>query len=77
MEVDDRILLPLLEPVITGNQDVVFVSFTVAISPLVILGAGEFHPVHQAQRADLGAGREPLDEVDDIVTDVVRNPASA
>lgn len=36
-----------------------------------------FHPAHQAQRTDLGAGREPLDEVDDIVTSVVRNPVSA
>ena len=77
VEVDDGILFPLLEPVITGNQDVVFVGLAVAIPPLVILGAGEFHPAHQAQRADLGAGRKPLDEIDDIVTGVVGNPASA
>ena len=77
MEVDDRILFPLLEPVIAGNEHVVFVGFAVAIPPLVILRAGEFHPAHQAQRADLGAGREPLDEVDDIVAGVVGNPASA
>jgi hypothetical protein len=78
VEVDDRVLLPLLEPVITGDKHVVFVGFAVAISPLVILGAGEFHPAHQEQqRTDLGAGREPRDEVDDIVTGVVGNPASA
>jgi hypothetical protein len=77
VEVDDGILLPLFEPMIAGNERVVFVGFAEAISPLVILGAGEFHPAHQAQRADLGAGRDPLDEVDDIVTSVVSNPASA
>jgi hypothetical protein len=77
VEVNDRILFPLLEPVITRNEDVVFVSFAVAIPPLVILGAGKFHPAHQTQRADLGTGREPLDEIDDRVTGVVSNPASA
>jgi hypothetical protein len=61
---DDRILLPLLEPMIAGNERVAFVGFAVAISPLLILGAGESHPAHQAQRADLGAGREPLDKID-------------
>ena len=50
VEVDDRVLFPLLEPVIAGNEDVVFVSFAVAIPPLVILRAGKFHPVHQASR---------------------------
>jgi hypothetical protein len=34
VELDDRILLPLLEPVITGNEHIVFVGFAVAISPL-------------------------------------------
>ena len=77
VEVNDGILFPLLEPVITGNEDVVFVGLTIAISPLVIFGAEELHAVQQAQRADLGARREPLDEVDDIVTGVVSNPASA
>ena len=77
MEVDDGILFPLLEPMIAGNEHVVFVDFAVAIPPLVILRAGEFHPAHQAQRADFAAAREPLDEVDDIVTGVVGNPASA
>jgi hypothetical protein len=77
VKVDDRILLPRLEPVITGNEHVVFVGFAVTISPLVILRAGEFHPVHQAQRADLGADREPVDEINDMVTGVVGNPASA
>jgi hypothetical protein len=64
VKVDDRILFPLLEPVITGNEDVVFVGLTVAIPPLIILGAGEFYPAHRAQQADLGADREPLDKVD-------------
>ena len=77
MESDDGILFPLLEPVITGNERIVFVGFAVAILPLVILGAGEFHPAQQAQRADFGAHREPLDEVDGHVTSVVRNPTSA
>ena len=77
MEIDNGILFPLLEPVITGNERIVFVGFALAISPVVILRAGEFHPAHQAQRADLGAGREPLDEIDNRVTGVVRNPASA
>ena len=77
MEIDNRILFPLLEPAITGNERIVFVGFAVAIPPLVILGAGEFHPGHQAQRADLGADREPVDEIDDHIPGVVRNPTSA
>src|SRR4029450_13232968 len=77
VEVDDRIVFPLLKPVIAWNEDVMFVGFAVAIPPLVILGAGKVHPAHQVQWADLGACREPLDEVDDIVTSVVGNPASA
>ena len=40
--------VPLPEPVIARNEDVVFVGLTVTISPLVILRAREFHPVHQA-----------------------------
>ena len=38
--------------------------FAMAIPPLVILGAGEFYPAHQAQRADSGARREPIYEID-------------
>ena len=59
VEVNDGILFPLLEPVITGNHNVVFVGCVPieAISPLIILGAGEFNLAHQAQQADLGAGR--------------------
>jgi hypothetical protein len=76
MEIDHRFLFPLLEPVITGNERIVFVGFPVASFHCVILGA-EFHPAHQAQRADLGAGREPVDEIDDDIPGVVRNATSA
>src|SRR5215475_508958 len=41
VEVDDRVLFPLLEPVITGNEHVVFVSFAVAIPPLSNTSSGK------------------------------------
>ena len=77
MEFDDGLFFPSLEPMIAGNEQVVLVDFAVAIPPLVILRDGEFNPAQQAQRADFAACREPLDEVDEIVTDVVGNPVSA
>jgi hypothetical protein len=42
VELNNGILFPLLEPVITGNEGIVLVGLAVAILPLVILGAGEF-----------------------------------
>jgi hypothetical protein len=63
--------------VTAGNEGLVFIDFAVAILPLVILPTGECHPTDQAQRADPGAGRTALDEVDDHITGVVSNPASA
>ena len=46
VEVDDCVFFSLLESVIKGKEYVVFVSFAVAISPLLILRVGKFYPVH-------------------------------
>ena len=58
--------LSLGDLIIIGERDINFATFVPAEAVDVM-----------AQRADLGAGREPLDEVDNIVTGVVSNPASA
>jgi len=41
MKIDDRLLVPLLQPKVSGNPTVVFVHLPIAIAPVVELaGAG-------------------------------------
>jgi len=75
VEVDDGAAFPGLEPVVAGDEAVVLVGFAVAFAPVVILGAADAQPVNEPQGPKAAALAAPFfDEVDHLVSDVVRGP---
>src|SRR5450631_3154098 len=54
MEVDDRLLLPVLHPEIPRNPTVVFVHLAIPFPPAVELAAPDAEPLHEPPGADLG-----------------------
>ena len=74
MEIDDRLLLPILQPEVPGNPTVVLVDAAVALPPVVELAAGHAQPPNEPPGADLGRLRPAPDEIHDLVPHVVRNP---
>jgi len=74
VEIHDRLLLPLLQPKISGNPTVVLIRFAVALAPLVKLAAANPQPFDEPSNADLRAIRPAPDEIYDLVPRIVRNP---
>lgn len=69
---------PLLriDPVVTGNQGVVFVRLAVAVFPVVEFSRGESEPTQHQDQCQPGQQPVVLDEVDDLVPQVMRDPVS-
>src|ERR1035441_5258275 len=76
MEVDDRLLLPVLQPEIPRNPTVVFVHLAIPFPPAVELAAPDAEPLHEPPGADLGLLRPAPDEIHDLIPRVVRHPDS-
>ena len=74
VEVEDRLLLPVLQPPIAGGQRVVLVGQAVAGAPVVELAGGDTQPGDESAGGDFGTLGPAGDVVDDGVTDVVGNP---
>src|SRR5947199_8828561 len=75
MKADDGLLLPILQPKITGNPAVVLVHLPVAFPPVVELAGADVEPPNEPPGADLGLLRPAPDEVHDLIPRIVRNPA--
>ena len=76
VEVDDRLLLPVLEPVVPRDLTVVLVGLSVALAPLVEFARAGAEPVDEVGGGDLGLLRPIVDKVDDGVACVGRDPAA-
>jgi hypothetical protein len=73
--VDDRLSLPLLDPVVAGHLAVVLVGFAVALLPVVELALRDPQPSHEMLDRNLGETRPSRDKVDDRVAQIMGNPA--
>jgi len=76
VEVQDRLLLPVLKPPVPRDLSVVLVDHAVPGTPLVELAAGQPHPAQQLPGRQLRALGPMTYVVDDLVPRVVGNPAS-
>src|SRR5262249_37935163 len=74
MERNDRLLLPILQPKVSGNPAVVLVDLAVPLVPAVKLAARDAEPPDKPPGADLGLIRPAPDEVHDVVPRIMRNP---
>ena len=74
MEADDGLLLPNLQPEISGNPTVVLLDLNVAFAPVVELADGDVEPQVEPPGTDLGLFRPAPDEIHDPVPRIVRNP---
>ncbi len=74
MEIDDRLLLPLLQPEVPGNPSVVLVRLAVSLPPVVELaGWMPSHPMNRPAPIS-GLLRPAPDKIHDLVPHVVRHP---
>jgi hypothetical protein len=64
------------EPVIARLPGVVFVDFTEACDPVLVLAAGDADPGREARDRDVGFIAPGADEIDDLVARVVGDPAA-
>jgi hypothetical protein len=76
VEVEDRFLLRIFEPEISGDRTVVFVDFAITFFPVKELAAADAQPGHDLLGRDLGPLVPAIDVIHDLVTRVVGNPAS-
>src|SRR5712671_1947240 len=74
MEIDDRLLLPLLHPEIPGNPTVVLVRLAVSFPPPVELAGRYAEPSDEPSDADLRLLRPAPDIIHDLVPHVVWYP---
>jgi hypothetical protein len=76
MEVEDRFLLPVLQPPIAGDQRVVLVDQAVAGAPVVEFTRGDPQPGDELLDGDFGGPGPTSDVINDGVADVVGNPGA-
>jgi hypothetical protein len=71
----DLLLFVIGEPVIAGDEGVVFVDLAEAVFPVVELAGGESDPLEEATSREFGLVAPVANEVDDGVAGVVGRPA--
>ena len=71
MKIDDRLFLPIVQPMIAGNPAVVLVDFAVAASPVVKLASADAHPHNEPSGADLRFAGPAPDEIHDLVPHIM------
>src|SRR5262249_25573311 len=76
VEIDNRLLLGGLQPVVARDPGVVLVGLAVAALPVVPLAGADADPQQEAADGDGGLGRPAVDEIDDGVAGVVGNPGA-
>ena len=74
MEIDDRLLLPFLQPEVPGHPTVVLVRFAISFPPLVELAGCDAEPPDEPSDADLRLLRPASDVIHDLIPHVVRYP---
>ena len=76
MKVDDCRALPVLQPPITRDLSIVVVRMSVSPFPLVELVGGQTDPDEQLADRQSSAVFPVVDVIDDLVSRIVRNPAT-
>ena len=76
IEVQNRFLLPVLEPMIAGNPTVVLVDLSVPLLPAVEGPLGHFHPTQDPLGRHLGSILPVLDVIHHCIASFMGNPNS-
>src|ERR1700687_801443 len=76
MKIDDGLLLPRLQPKVSGNPSVVLVHLAISPTPIVELAGPDAEPLQEAPGADPGLLGPAPDEIHDLVPHVVWHPDS-
>src|ERR1700675_14393 len=74
MEADDGIVLPRLQPEISGYQSVVLIHSSIALPPVVELAHGNAQPRNESASPDLGLLRPAPDEIHYLIPHIMRHP---
>src|ERR1019366_9179244 len=72
MKIDDRVLLPLLQPKVPGNPSVVLIGLSVSLPPVVELAGLDAEPLDEPPGADPGLLGPAPDKIHDLIPHVVR-----
>ena len=73
--VDDRLFLPTLQPIITGDPMIVFVDLPVTLAPVVKFAGAYFQPSDKSTRSDIGLAAPETNKVNYLIPCVVGNPS--
>jgi hypothetical protein len=76
VEVEDRSLLPVFEPMVPGDPTVVFVDLSITLLPTVKSAFWHAHPTEDALSGNLGSILPEMNIIDDAIAYVVGNPNS-
>lgn len=76
LEVEDRLLFPIFEPVIAWDFCVVLVHLAVPLLPGLKLTGGNTEPADQGLGRQFGFVGPVVDVIDDLVADIVGRPAA-
>ena len=76
VEVENRLLLPVLKSPIARDLAVMFVGLAIAIFPLVVLAGCQPQPIQEPPGRYVSPLRPVLDVIDDFVAYIMGNPHS-
>src|SRR5690554_1855811 len=74
--INDRLLLPILDPPVARDLPVVRVGLAVTMFPVVILAGRQADPAEQLADSDLRPFSPILDVINDLVSCIRGNPAT-
>jgi hypothetical protein len=75
-EGDNLASLLLGEPVVAWHPGIVLVDFAIALLPVIKLAGAQLDPAEEADDGDLGLVAPGADEIDELIPNIVGNPAS-
>ena len=72
--VDDGLLLPVLEPEVSGNPAVMLIDPTITRFPAIEFAAGYSEPSDEPSCGEFGPTSPVMDKVDDLISGIMGNP---
>lgn len=73
--VDDRLLLPFFQPIITWDPAVVFVDLPITLAPVIKLTGADLEPMNKIVGGNFGFATPSADKVNHLIPRIVGNPS--
>jgi len=74
MEIDNRLLFPILKPPVTRDVTIVLVDFAITNSPIVELALSDPQPFHEVVTWQLGSLGPAVNVIDNGIASIMGDP---